>query len=89
VAAKTVKLDQAKKAVTVQGLRLEQRMVFEFFDKQPEAIRDQLAAKAMMIGVLALAEERLAAFLSRTPLQGLRDLVVSDAGSSGRIKISL
>lgn len=66
MAAKTVKLDQAKKAVTVQGLRLEQRMVFEFFDKQPEAIRDQLAAKAMMIGVLALAEERLAAFLSRT-----------------------
>ena len=66
MAAKTVKLDQSKKTVTIQGLVLEQRLVFEYFDKQPDASRDGLAAKALLLGVLALSEERLAAFLSRT-----------------------
>lgn len=66
MASRLIKLDQKKKTITINGLVLEQRLVFEFFDKQKETERDQLLVKAFLLGVLALSEDRFAAFLSKT-----------------------
>lgn len=66
MAKRFIKLDQKKKSLIIDGLLLEQPLVFEFFNAQPETEREQLLIKALMLGVLALKEDRLAAFLAKT-----------------------
>jgi hypothetical protein len=61
-----LKLDQNKKSVRIDGLLLEQRLIFEYFDKQPEKEREPLLVRALLLGVLALMEDRLSAFLAKT-----------------------
>lgn len=64
--SKLVKLDQKKLTTTIKEFVLDQRLIFEFFDKQPEKGRDKLVVKAFLLGVLALQEDRLSAFLAKT-----------------------
>lgn len=61
-----VSLDQVKKHVKIAKHELQNDIVFRFFDKEPTDKRDSLYHRALYIGVLALAEDRLSAFLSKT-----------------------
>ncbi len=64
-----VSLDQKRQRVKVAEFELDNEIVFQFLDKQPEAARDDLFTRALYIGVLALMEDRLAAFLAKTQNQ--------------------
>jgi hypothetical protein len=64
--SKVVSLDQKKKSVKIDGLVLEEPLVFEYLNKQPEKTRDKLVVKALYLGVMALMEERISAFISKT-----------------------
>jgi hypothetical protein len=61
-----LKLDQRKKQVQISELILEQPVIFEYFDKQPSKEREALLIKAILLGTLALMEERISAFLAKT-----------------------
>jgi len=61
-----VSLDQQKRAVKFSAFELDNKIVFEFFDRQPAEQRDELVFRAIYIGVLALMEDRLSAFLAKT-----------------------
>jgi hypothetical protein len=61
-----VNLDQKFKKVKVSEFSTENPIVFEYFDKLPAAERDDMLSKAIYIGVLALMEDRIAAFLAKT-----------------------
>jgi hypothetical protein len=61
-----LRLDQQRKRIKVAEFEIENPIVFEFFDSRSEADRDELLKRAIHIGVLALAEERLQAFFART-----------------------
>ena len=59
-------LDQQHKRVEIDNLTVQNDIVFSYFDKLPAAEREQQLFKALYIGVLALMENRLSAFLSKT-----------------------
>lgn len=61
-----IKLNQKVKRVELSGFNLENEIVFNYFDKLPAAERDDKLLRAIYIGVLALMEDRLSAFLSKT-----------------------
>ena len=61
-----VSLDQKGRKVKLSGFELENEVVFEFFNSRAVEQRDELLLRALYIGVLALAEDRLASFLSTT-----------------------
>jgi hypothetical protein len=61
-----IKLDQANKAVNITSCSLEHPLIFKYFDDLPDKIRDDEFKRALQIGVIALMEDRFAAFLSRT-----------------------
>lgn len=61
-----VSLDKQKQLVKFGAFELANPIVFGFFDKQPEDQRDELLFRAIYIGVLALMEDRLSAFLAKT-----------------------
>ncbi len=61
-----VSLDQKGRKVKLSGFELENEVVFEFFNSRAVEQRDDLLLRALYIGVLALAEDRLASFLSTT-----------------------
>lgn len=59
-------LDQSRKLVKIAPFELGNELVFAFFDRQPESERDALMLRAMQIGVMALMQDRLSAFLAKT-----------------------
>jgi hypothetical protein len=61
----TVKLDQTSKTVKLNA-STQHPLVFTFFDQLPETKREEEYQRALVIGVMALMEDRIAAFLSRT-----------------------
>ncbi len=63
---KIVSLDQKRAMLKLNAFELENEIVFNFFDKQPEDQRDEILFRAIYIGVLALMEDRLSSFLSTT-----------------------
>ena len=62
----TIKLNQKLKRLEVQKFELDNEIVFNYFDKLPANERDDKFLRAIYIGVLALMEDRLSAFLSKT-----------------------
>lgn len=62
----TVSLDQKRRRVEVAGFELGNEIVFEYFDRLPAADRDEKLHRAIYIGVLALMEDRISAFLAKT-----------------------
>jgi hypothetical protein len=61
-----VKLDQANKAISISECSVEHPLIFKYFDDLPEKQRDDEFKRALQIGVIALMEDRFAAFLNRT-----------------------
>lgn len=62
----TIRLDHKSVSVKVSEHEIQNRIVYEFFNKQKAEEYDELFERAIYIGVLALMEDRIAAFLSRT-----------------------
>ena len=61
-----VSLDQKNARVQFGAFEVDNKILFEFFNKLAAADRDEQFHKALYIGVLALMEDRLSSFLSRT-----------------------
>lgn len=60
------KLDQQNKRLNINSFELDNEIVFNYFDKVPEAERDERFTRALYIGVLALMEDRMSAFFAKT-----------------------
>ena len=61
-----ISLDQKSKRVLISSYELDNSIVFKFFDSKAAEERDAALLKALYIGVLALMEDRLSSFLSKT-----------------------
>ncbi len=59
-------LDQQLKRVEIKEFEIENQIVFNYFDNLPASGRDDKLLRAIYIGVLALMEDRISAFLSKT-----------------------
>tara|TARA_R110002050_G_scaffold253424_1_gene391596 strand:- start:13480 stop:14514 length:1035 start_codon:yes stop_codon:yes gene_type:complete len=59
-------LNQQLKRVEVKEFEIENQIVFNYFDNLPATERDEKLLRAIYIGVLALMEDRISAFLSKT-----------------------
>lgn len=59
-------LDQQLKRVEIKECEIENQIVFNYFDNLPTSERDDKLLRAIYIGVLALMEDRISAFLSKT-----------------------
>lgn len=62
----SLSLNQKLKRVEISGFELDNEIVFNYFDKLPASERDDKFIRAIYIGVLALMEDRISAFLSKT-----------------------
>lgn len=62
----TIKINHKLKRVEISGFELHNEIVFNYFDKLPAFERDEKLIRAIYIGVLALMEDRISAFLSKT-----------------------
>ena len=60
------KLDQQSKTVRFSEFEVSHELIFKYFDRLPETKRDAALTRALQIGVVALLEDRIAAFLART-----------------------
>jgi hypothetical protein len=61
-----LKINQKLKRVEISPFEIDNPVVFNYFDKLPASERDDTLFRAIYIGVLALMEDRIAAFLSKT-----------------------
>lgn len=61
-----VTLNQKLKRVELKSFEIENEIIFNYFNSIPSKDRDDKLFKALYIGVLALMEDRLSAFLSKT-----------------------
>jgi hypothetical protein len=61
-----IKLNQGLRRIEVSKLEIENDLAFEHFDRLPADQRDAEFIKAFYIGVLALKQDRLSAFMART-----------------------
>lgn len=61
-----IKLNQALRRTEISGMEIENELVFAYFDAQPADEREAKFKRALQIGVLALQQDRLSAFLART-----------------------
>ena len=61
-----IKLNQGLRRIEVSKLEIESELAFEHFDRLPADQRDAEFIKAFYIGVLALKQDRLSAFMART-----------------------
>ncbi|WP_346864098.1 hypothetical protein [uncultured Draconibacterium sp.] len=61
-----LKINQRLKRVEIKEFEVENQIIFNYFDNLPVAERDQKLLRAIYIGVLALMEDRISAFLSKT-----------------------
>lgn len=62
----TIKLNQQLKRVEIDKFELDNEIVFNYFNNLPASDRDEKLFKALYIGVLALMEDRISSFLSKT-----------------------
>lgn len=62
----TIKLNQQLKRLEIQEFEIENQIVFNYFDNLPTNERDEKLLRAIYIGVLALMEDRISAFLAKT-----------------------
>lgn len=61
-----IKLNSQLHRVEIKDFEIENEIVFNYFDKLPASERDEKLIRAIYIGVLALMEDRISAFLSKT-----------------------
>src|SRR5690554_6489806 len=61
-----MKINQQLKRIEVSPFELDNPIVFNYFDNLPATERDEKLVRALYIGVLALMEDRISAFLSKT-----------------------
>src|SRR5690554_7138348 len=59
-------INQKLKRIEISSFELDNEIVFNYFDNLPAAERDEKLVRAIYIGVLALMEDRISAFLSKT-----------------------
>ena len=63
---KIVSVNQKLKRIEISKFELENEIIFNYFGQLPAQDRDAALFKAVYIGVLALMEDRISAFLSKT-----------------------
>lgn len=61
-----LRINQQLKRVEISNFEIENQIVFNYFDNLPGTERDEKLLRAIYIGVLALMEDRMSAFLSKT-----------------------
>ena len=61
-----IQLDQQSRTMKVDEFQVQNEVVFSYFDKLPSADRASQMTRALYIGVLALMENRVSAFLAKT-----------------------
>ena len=61
-----LQLNQQLKRVEISNFEIENSIVFNYFDNLPAKERDEKLLRAIYIGVLALMEDRISSFLSKT-----------------------
>ena len=61
----TIKLNQQLQRLEIQEFEIANPIVFNYFDKLPATERDEKLLRAIYIGVLALMEDRISAFLAK------------------------
>ena len=62
----TIKINQQLKRIEIKEFEIENQIVFNYFDNLPVNERDEKLLRAIYIGVLALMEDRISSFLSKT-----------------------
>lgn len=62
----TISLNQQLQRIEISGFEIENPVVFNYFNNLSAAERDDKLIRAIYIGVLALMEDRISAFLSKT-----------------------
>lgn len=62
----TIKLNQQLKRVEIKNFEIENEIVFNYFNNLPANERDDKLFRALYIGVLAMMEDRISAFLAKT-----------------------
>lgn len=62
----SVKINQQLKRIEIEDFQIQNKIIFDYFDSLPASERGNKALRALYIGVLALMEDRLSAFLSKT-----------------------
>lgn len=61
-----LRINQQLKRIEIKEFEIENQIVFNYFDNLPANQRDEKLLRAIYIGVLALMEDRISAFLSKT-----------------------
>jgi len=61
-----LRINQQLKRLEIKEFEIENQIVFNYFDNLPAMERDEKLLRAIYIGVLALMEDRMSAFLSKT-----------------------
>ena len=61
-----IRLDHQEQKVRIAETEVEHPLIFKYFNDLPESRRDEEFRRALQIGVVAMMEDRFAAFLSRT-----------------------
>lgn len=61
-----LRINQQLKRLEIQEFEIENQIVFNYFDNLPASERDEKLLRAIYIGVLALMEDRISAFLAKT-----------------------
>lgn len=62
----TIKINQQLKRIEIKEFEIENSIVFNYFDNLSVSERDEKLLRAIYIGVLALMEDRISSFLSKT-----------------------
>lgn len=62
----TIKLNQQLNRVEIKEFEIENSIVFNYFNNLPAGERDEKLLRAIYIGVLAMMEDRISAFLAKT-----------------------
>lgn len=62
----TIKINQQLKRIEIKEFEIENQIVFNYFDNLPTIERDEKLLRAIYIGVLAMMEDRISSFLSKT-----------------------
>lgn len=62
----TISINQKLKRIEISSFEIENAVVFNYFDSLPVKERDEKLLRAVYIGVLALMEDRISAFLAKT-----------------------
>lgn len=62
----TIRINQQLKRLEIKEFEIENSIVYEYFNKLSISERDEKLLRAIYIGVLALMEDRISSFLSKT-----------------------